>query len=99
MEFGYFPFEELPPVTTQVTEEIIICEVAKGEINLKHQDPVNNDLEISLPLKLEKKKKLQKSNPHIKHLKSQWKKNDLDRNVYTMEDEILKRKLILNRLL
>ena len=25
-EFGYFPFEELPPATTQVIEEVIICE-------------------------------------------------------------------------
>ena len=30
-EFGYFPFEELPPVTTQVVEEVIVCE------NEKHQ--------------------------------------------------------------
>ena len=26
-EFGYFPFKELPPVTTQVLEEVIECEV------------------------------------------------------------------------
>ena len=26
-EFGYFPFEELPPVTTQVIEEVIECEI------------------------------------------------------------------------
>ena len=37
-EFGYFPFEELPPVTTQVLEEVIECET--GNINLQHQEPV-----------------------------------------------------------
>ena len=31
-EFGYFPFEELPPVMTQVVEEVIECEIG----NLKH---------------------------------------------------------------
>ena len=28
-EFGYFPFKELPPVTTQVIEEVIECDIAK----------------------------------------------------------------------
>ena len=37
-EFGYFPFEELPPVTTQVVEEVIQCEI--GNINIEHADPV-----------------------------------------------------------
>ena len=37
-EFGYFPFEELPPVTTQVIEEVIECET--GNINIQHTDPV-----------------------------------------------------------
>ena len=27
-EFGYFPFKELPPVTTHVVEEVIECEIA-----------------------------------------------------------------------
>ena len=37
-EFGYFPFEELPPVTTQVVEEVIECEI--GNLNIQHTDPV-----------------------------------------------------------
>ena len=36
-EFGYFPFEELPPVTTQVVEEVIECKV--GNTNIQHEDP------------------------------------------------------------
>ena len=37
-EFGYFPFEELPPVTTQVVKEVIKCEI--GNINIQHMDPI-----------------------------------------------------------
>ena len=45
-EFGYFPFEELPPATTQVIEEVIECEI--GNINIKHEDPVEISTEITL---------------------------------------------------
>ena len=41
-EFGYFPFEELPPVTTQVIEEVIECEISN--INLQHPEPVEIDI-------------------------------------------------------
>ena len=37
-EFGYFPFEELPSVMTQVRKEVIECEV--DNINIQHTDPV-----------------------------------------------------------
>ena len=46
-EFRYFLFEELPPVTTQVIEEVIECEI--GNINLQHLEPVQIDIEITLP--------------------------------------------------
>ena len=48
-EFGYFSFEELPPVTTQVLEEIIECDI--GNINIEHTDPVDIQFEIELPMK------------------------------------------------
>ena len=51
-EFGYFPFKELPPVTTQVIEEVIKCEI--GNINIQDADPVHVNTNISLPLKDEK---------------------------------------------
>ena len=56
-EFGYFPFEELPPVTTQVIEEVIECEISN--INLQHPEPVQIDIEITLPMKDEKLATLQ----------------------------------------
>ena len=87
-EFGYFPFEELPPVTTQVVEEVIECEI--GNINIQHTDPVEIDIDIQLPLKDNKLAKLQESDPHTKQLRKQWENKNLDTNIYTMENNILK---------
>ena len=95
-EFGYFPFEELPPVTTQVIE-VIECEI--GNINIQHTDPVQVNMDISLPLKDQTFVKLQESDPHTLQLRKQWESNNLDKNVYTMENNILKRKTINNVLL
>ena len=83
-EFGYFPFEELPPVTTKVIE----CEI--GNINIQHPDPVEVNNDISLPLKDDKLVQLQKSDPHTNKLRKQWENNSLDKNIYTMENNILK---------
>ena len=65
-EFGYFPFEELPPATTHVVEEVIECEI--GNLNIQHTDPVEIDIDIQLPLKDDKLAKLQESDPHTKQL-------------------------------
>ena len=96
-EFGYFPVEELPPVTTQVIKEVIECEI--GNINLQHQEPVEINMEITLPMKDEKLATLQECDPCIKQLRKQWTENSLDQNIYTMENNILRCKLIDNRLL
>ena len=87
-EFGYFAFEEIPPVTTQTTEEVITCEI--GNININHTDPVEINEDIQLPLKDEKLAKLQESDPHTKQLRKQWENKNLDTNSYTMENNILK---------
>ena len=87
-EFGYFPFKELPLVTTQVMEEVIKCEI--GNINIQHNDPVQFNTDISLPLKDEKLVKLQESDTHIRQLRIQWENNNLDKNMHTMENNILK---------
>ena len=57
-EFGYFPFEELPPAMTHVVEEVTECEI--GNLNIQHTDPVEIDIDIQLPLKDDKLVKLQK---------------------------------------
>ena len=87
-EFGYFPFEELPLVTTQVVEEVIKCEIVN--INIQHTDPIEINMDIHLPLKDDKLVKLQESDPHMKQLRKQWKNKNLDQNTYTMENNLLK---------
>ena len=96
-EFRYFPFEELAPVTVQVVEEVIKCEI--GNINIQHADSVQVNTDITLPMKDEKLVKLQESDPHTQQLRKQLKNNNLDKNAYIMENDILKRKIINNGLL
>ena len=96
-EFGYFPFEVLPPVTTKTTKEVIACEI--GNINIHHTDPVEIKIDIQLPLKDKQLAKLQESDPHTKQLRKRWENKNLDTNSYTMENNILKRKLVKNGLL
>ena len=67
-EFGYFPFEELPPVTTQVVEEVIECENEISNINIQHIDPITTQTEISLPMSETRLIALQKADPAIKKL-------------------------------
>ena len=92
-----FLFEELPPVTTQVLEEVIECEI--GNINIQHTDPIEINTDIHLPLKDDKLAKLQESDPHTRQLRKQWENKNLDQITYTMENNILKQKLINNGLL
>ena len=47
-EFGYFPFEELPPATTQVIEEVIKCIDETNNIHIKHMDPATQPKEVEL---------------------------------------------------
>ena len=96
-EFGYFPFEELPPVTMQVIEEVMQCEI--GNVNLQHPEPVQVDIDITLPMKDETLATLQKCDPCIKQLRKEWTENNLNQNTYTMENNILKCKFIENGLL
>ena len=70
-----------------------------GNINIQHTDPVEVNTDINLPLKDEKLAKLQNNDPHTHQLRKQWENNNLDRNTYTMENDILKRKTINNGLL
>ena len=98
-EFGYFPFEELPPATTQVIEEVIKCVDGTNNINIKHMDPVTQPKEVELPMPKEKFVILQKTDPYIKELRDKWESNSLDMNIYLLEDNILKRKVIENGLL
>ena len=98
-EFGYFPFEELPPATTQVVEEVIVCENEVNDIKIQHIDPITKPTDIELPMPTERFVTLQKADPIIKKLRQQWEDKQLDNNIYLLEDNILKRKVIDNGIL
>ena len=69
-------------------EEVIECEI--GNINIQHTDPVQVDIKITLPMKEEKLIKLHECDPHIKQLRKQYMENSLDKNTYTMQNNILR---------
>ena len=73
-------------MTTQVREEVIECEI--GNINIQHADPINVNMDISLPMKDEKLVKLQESDTKTKQLRKQWESNNLDKKMYTMENNV-----------
>ena len=66
-EFGYVPFEQLPPAQVTLTEKVIINEVNDVKVKIQHIDPVQKDIKIELPILNLKLKELQsvhqKTNP------------------------------------
>ena len=98
-EFGYFPFEELPPATTQVIEEVIECEHEIDNINIQHIDPITVPTEIDLPMPESRLIALQKADPTINKLRQQWDSKQIDKNIYLLENNVLKRKVIENGIL
>ena len=98
-EFGYFPFEELPPAETLVVEEVIVCESEADDIKIQHMDPVTKITDIELPMSTERFITLQKTDPAIKKLRQQWENKQLDTNIYLLENNILKQKMIDNGIL
>ena len=98
-EFGYVPFEQLPPAQVTVTEEVIINEVNDVKVKIQHTNPVQKDLKIELPVSNLKPKELQEQDKKVNHLRKLWSENKLNKNIFAMEDDILKKKIIVNGLL
>ena len=102
-EFGYTPFEELPLARVTVIEEVIISEnqgdQLPGSLKIQHNDPIAKDIEIKLPLTNSRMKELQEQDPLVGQLRKQWSEKKLDRKHFTMEDEILKKKTVINGIL
>ena len=98
-EFGYVPFEQLPPAQVTVTEEMIINEVNDMKVKIQHIDPIQKDLKIELPISNLKLKELQEQDKKITHLRKLWSENKLNKNIFTMESNILKKKVIEGGLL
>ena len=98
-EFGYIPFEKLPPAQVEVCEEVWINEVTQDKVTLKLQDPIQQNVEINLPLTNQKLKELQEQDPKVNHLRKLWTEGKLNKTLFTMENDILKRVLMINGLL
>ena len=98
-EFRYVPFEQLPPAQVTVTEEVIINEVNDMKVKIQHIDPVQKDLKIELSISNLKLKELQEQDNKINHLRKLWSENKLNKNIFAMENDILKKKVIEGGLL
>ena len=102
-EFGYTPFEELPPARVTVIEEVIISENQGDQfpesLKTQHNDPIEKDIEIELPLTNSKMKELQLQDPLIGRLRKQWSEMKLDKKHFTTEKEILKINTVINGIL
>ena len=98
-EFGYVPFEKLPPAQEEICEEVWINEVNQDRVTLKLQDPIQQNIDINLPLTNQKMKELQEQDPKVSHLRKLWSESKLNTTLFTMENDILKRVLMVNGLL
>ena len=74
-EFGYTPFEELPPARVTVIEKVVIGEnngdQLPGSLKIQHNDPIAKDIEIELTLTNSKMKELQEQDPLVGRLRKQ----------------------------
>ena len=98
-EFGYIPFERLPTAQVETLEEVWINEVTKDKVTIKHEDPIEQNININLPLTNQKMKELQEQDPKVSHLRKLWSESKLNKTLFTMENDILKRQLVVNGLL
>ena len=74
-EFGYTPFEELPPTRVTVIEEVIISEnqgdQSPRSLKIQHNDPIAKDIKIELPLTNSRVQELQEQDPLVGRLRKQ----------------------------
>ena len=98
-EFGYIPLEKLPPAQVETSKEVWINEVTQDKVTIKLQDPIQQNIEINLPLTNQKMKELQEQDPKVSHLRKLWSESKLNKTLFTMENDILKRQLMVNGLL
>ena len=95
-EFGYTPFEELPPAIVAVIEEAITLENGEKQLLLINEDPSENYMPVELPLTDLRMKELQEQDPLVGRLIKLWSSNKLNKNIFMMERDLLKKKLIIN---
>ena len=102
-EFGYNSFKELPPARVTVIEEVIISgnhgNQLPESLKIQHNDPIAKDIKIELPLTNSKMKELQEQDLLVEQLRKQYLEKKLDKKHFTMENEILNKKTVINGIL
>ena len=97
-EFGYIPFQELPAAQTTVIEECLVTDESdltdQSGLRIHNDTPIKTDLPITLPVTDETMITLQEKDHSINRLREMWADNKLDKSVYMMERNILKRIII-----
>ena len=83
----------------ETLEEILINEISQGKLSLQFDTPVMENIEIQLPLTDQKIKELQEQDPKVSYFRKLWSQNKLNKNLFTMERDILRRQFVINGLL
>ena len=91
-EFGYVPFEKLPPAKVEMTEEVITEPGTKPVIEIHHIDPLP-DLKVEIPISNAKLKEFQQQDERIQHLRNLCSAGKLNQNIFIMENDILKKRV------
>ena len=91
-EFGYVPFEKLPPVKVEMTEEVITEPGTEPVIEIHHIDPLP-DLKVEIPVSNAKMKEFQEQDERIQHLRNLCSSGKLNKNIFIMENDILKKRV------
>ena len=98
-DFGYVPFEQLPPAQVEVLEEILINKATNDKDTIQHDTLIQKNIETELPLTNQKMKELQEQDQKVGHLRKMWSQGKLNKNVFIMENDILRRMVMINGLL
>ena len=93
------PLRKTSPAQVEICEEVWINEVTQDRVTLKLQDPIQQNIEINLSLTNQKMKELQEQDPKVSHLRKLWSESKLNKTLFTMENDVLKRVLMVNGLL
>ena len=90
-EFGYVPFEKLPPAKVEMTE-VITEPGTEPAIEIHHIDPLP-DLKVEIPVSNAKMKEFQEQDERIQHLRNLCSAEKLNKNIFIMENDILKKRV------
>ena len=83
----------------EILEEVLVNKVTDSKVTIQHETPIQKNIDMSLPLMNQMMKELQEQESKVSHLRKLWSQNKLNKNLFTVDNYILKRQLIVNGLL